>query len=209
MLSTGPSWRTFTYAVLGFSVAMFVLAFFFVEETAYDRSAHMETTILASGSDGGSGDQEKLEGASKSVERTPSTPSIPARKSFVATLRLWEGIDHEVPFFAMMWRSFTYFLVPQVLWVVTTFGINIGLGALTFNFVFPIKITAPPYNWPVVSQNYFIDCTVDKMLTMVLVELRAWLHWTVRRISVCASFYLHLRQTRRTPHGSKRWDPRS
>lgn len=45
----------------------------------------------------------------------------------------------------------TYFLVPQVLWVVTSFGIVIGLGGLSFNFVFPIKITAPPYNWPVVS----------------------------------------------------------
>jgi hypothetical protein len=27
-------------------------------------------------------------------------------------------------------------------------GINIGLGALTFNYIFPIKITAPPYDWP-------------------------------------------------------------
>ncbi|RYO96282.1 hypothetical protein DL764_007497 [Monosporascus ibericus] len=54
----------------------------------------------------------------------------------------------------MMWRSFTYFLVPQVFWVITTFGINIGLGALTFNYVFPIKITAPPYNWPVSSSGF-------------------------------------------------------
>ena len=26
-------------------------------------------------------------------------------------------------------------------------GIYIGLGALTFNYTFPIKVTAPPYNW--------------------------------------------------------------
>jgi hypothetical protein len=26
-------------------------------------------------------------------------------------------------------------------------GIYIGLGALTFNFIFPLKIVAPPYNW--------------------------------------------------------------
>jgi hypothetical protein len=26
-------------------------------------------------------------------------------------------------------------------------GINIGLGALAFNFTFPILITSPPYNW--------------------------------------------------------------
>ena len=47
----------------------------------------------------------------------------------------------------MMPRSFTYFLVPQVLWVVTSFGIYIGLGALAFNYTFPLKITAPPYSW--------------------------------------------------------------
>lgn len=29
----------------------------------------------------------------------------------------------------------------------TSVGINIGLGALTFNYIFPIKITQPPYNW--------------------------------------------------------------
>lgn len=62
-----------------------------------------------------------------------------------------------------MVRSFTYLLVPPVFWVITTYGkfmsivhlefsdpfagIYIGLGALTFNYTFPIKIVAPPYNW--------------------------------------------------------------
>ena len=29
----------------------------------------------------------------------------------------------------------------------TLIGIYIGLGALTFNYIFPLKITAEPYNW--------------------------------------------------------------
>ena len=29
----------------------------------------------------------------------------------------------------------------------TAAGINIGLGALAFSYIFPIKITQPPYNW--------------------------------------------------------------
>ncbi len=124
---------------------MFALAFFFVEETSYDRNAHVLNGISTSGSNG-SGDQEKTD--STTIEQLPV---IPDRKSFAETLRPWSGVDHRVAFFAMMWRSFTYFLVPQVLWVITTFGINIGLGALTFNYVFPIKITSAPYNWPVVS----------------------------------------------------------
>ena len=44
-------------------------------------------------------------------------------------------------------RSFSYFLVPSVVWVATSFGIYIGLGALAFNYTFPSKIVAPPYNW--------------------------------------------------------------
>jgi hypothetical protein len=30
-------------------------------------------------------------------------------------------------------------------------GLYIGLGALAFNYTFPLKITAPPYNWSEVS----------------------------------------------------------
>jgi hypothetical protein len=38
--------------------------------------------------------------------------------------------------------------------VLTLFsGIYIGLGALTFNYTFPLKITAPPYNWSETSSG--------------------------------------------------------
>jgi hypothetical protein len=30
-------------------------------------------------------------------------------------------------------------------------GLYIGLGALAFNYTFPLKITEPPYNWSEVS----------------------------------------------------------
>ena len=45
-------------------------------------------------------------------------------------------------------RSFTYLLVPSTFWVITTYGIFIGLCGFSFSFVFPLKIVAPPYNWP-------------------------------------------------------------
>lgn len=32
-------------------------------------------------------------------------------------------------------------------------GIYIGLGALAFNYTFPLKITAPPYNWSEVTPH--------------------------------------------------------
>ena len=79
---------------------------------------------------------------------TPFRTLVPPRRSYLATLKPWSGINHDEHFFLTIARSFSYFLVPSVLWVVTSFGIYIGLGALVFNYTFPIKITAPPYNWP-------------------------------------------------------------
>ena len=153
MLDTGPSWKTFFYVMVSFAAALFILAFFVVEETSYDRKAHMRdssSTGSASGDD--SADPEKARSAA--IERTPD---IPPRKTYLQTLKPWDSVDPKVDMFGMMWRSFTYFLVPQVFWVVTTYGINIGLGALTFNFVFPLKVIAPPYNWSAVSSYQLIQ----------------------------------------------------
>ncbi|KAF4627882.1 hypothetical protein G7Y89_g10268 [Cudoniella acicularis] len=77
--------------------------------------------------------------------------NVPARKSFLSTLKPWSQIDHEAEFFLTMLRPFTYFTVPAVFWVISTYGIYIGLGALAFNYTFPLKIVAPPYNWPQTS----------------------------------------------------------
>ncbi|KAI8944125.1 putative MFS transporter [Xylaria longipes] len=151
MLPTKYSWRLFFYVILAFASALFILAFFFVEETSYQRSKAIETTIHESQDQDTANeacDQHKPEAFA--IEQAPV---IPPRKSFLSTLRLWGGSDPTVPVFTLLWRSMTYFLIPQVLWVITSFGIIIGLGGLSFNFVFPIKITAPPYNWPVSSSG--------------------------------------------------------
>ncbi|GAP88033.1 putative mfs transporter protein [Rosellinia necatrix] len=149
MLPTKYSWRLFFYVILAFAIALFILAFLFVEETSYERSKLVGNTVNEDrdSTNPGSG-QEKPEALA--VEQAAD---IPPRKSFISTLSLWGRIDSTIPFFTLLWRSMTYFLVPQVLWVVTSFGIIIGLGGLSFNFVFPIKITAPPYNWSVSSSG--------------------------------------------------------
>ncbi|KAJ8123543.1 hypothetical protein ONZ43_g540 [Nemania bipapillata] len=149
MLPTKYSWRLFFYVILAFAVALFILAFFFVEETSYQRNKHINTPTNEE-QDSGSPSLAQDKPEELTVEQVPV---IPARKSFLTTLKPWGHSDPTVPFFTLLWRSMTYFLVPQVLWVITSFGIVIGLGALSFNFVFPIKITAPPYNWPVSSSG--------------------------------------------------------
>ncbi|KAI5921198.1 putative MFS transporter [Camillea tinctor] len=142
MLPTRYSWRLFFYVNLALAGALFILAFFFVEESSYDRETYI---VRDSSSERSDVNAREVKPVSSTVEQARA---IPARKTFLETLQPWGRIDHSVPFFTLIWRSFTYFLVPQVLWVITTFGIIIGLGGLAFNFVFPIKIMAPPYNWP-------------------------------------------------------------
>ncbi|KAI0479404.1 putative MFS transporter [Xylariaceae sp. FL0804] len=160
MLSGGHSWRLFFYVEAAFAAALLILAFFFVEETSYDRS-RAATAATASASTTPPNESEKKAGSIEEAERPTMQPStmttaatvIPARKSFLRTLSLTGRVDPDTPFFTMIWRSLTYFLVPQVLWVVASFGINIGLLALAYSYTFPILIVAPPYNWSVTNSG--------------------------------------------------------
>ncbi|KIX04625.1 uncharacterized protein Z518_05495 [Rhinocladiella mackenziei CBS 650.93] len=137
MLAGGYSWRLFFYVEFAFACALFILAFFFVEETWYQRD-EMKARL-------GAATESPEKGVDAEFREVSSAP--PPRKSFISTLKPWGVYDREAPFFMTAIRSFTYFLVPSVFWVVATYGIYIGLGALAFNYTFPIKIVAPPYNW--------------------------------------------------------------
>lgn len=146
MLSGVHSWRLFFYVLFAFAMTLFILAFIFVEETSYDRKAALAdfpvpSEPLAVQEPPSSGQEHAT------IDQTAHIIGVPKRKSFAQTLSLKGRVDPTVPFFATMLRSFTYILVPQTLWVITTFGINIGLVALVINYIFPIKIVAPPYNW--------------------------------------------------------------
>lgn len=39
-------------------------------------------------------------------------------------------------------------------------GIYIGLGALTFNYIMPLKVTAPPYNWSSLNSGLISVATI-------------------------------------------------
>ena len=155
MLAGGYSWRLFFYVQAAFAAALFILAFIFVEETLYKRKSPpiapspspspSPSPINGSGSEI---EKEKEIGAVAAQLDSPTTSQLlPPRKSFAKQLAPWSAYDPDVSFFMSMVRPFTYFLVPAVFWVIATYGIYIGLGALAFNYTFPILITAPPYNW--------------------------------------------------------------
>lgn len=145
MLAGGYSWRLYFYVEFAFAAALFILAFFFVEETTYKRKIFMASPAPTMHE----GDESKV----TPVDHVEVVPMIPERKTFMQTLKPWSGINHDEQFFVTMARSFTYFLIPSVLWVITSFGIYIGLGALAFNYTFPLKIVAPPYNWSQTSSG--------------------------------------------------------
>lgn len=138
-------------------MALLIMAFLFVEETQYDRPKtpdlglnDMATTPIVP-HDEKTDSTEKIEQTEKATaasDENRATAGFPERRSYFATLKPWSHINHDAQFFLTAIRSFTYYLVPPVLWVVTTYGINIGLGALTFNYTFPALIVQPPYNWP-------------------------------------------------------------
>lgn len=156
MLAGGYSWRLYFYVEVAFAAALFILAFFFVEETAYKRNAVPAQPRMSSAASDSSGErkvfgQEEVKKDHLASEQVEVQTLIPPRRTFMQQLKPWSAIDHEESFFLTAARSFTYFLVPSVLWVITSYGIYIGLGALVFNYTFPILIVAPPYSWAQVS----------------------------------------------------------
>jgi MFS family permease len=147
MLAGGYSWRLFFYVETAFAGLLLILGFLFVEETTYKRvSPNGPTSPNPTGEKRVFG-QDELDKSEETVAHVEVETMVPPRRNFVQTLNPWSGINHDEEFFMTSIRSFTYFLVPAVLWVVTSYGIYIGLGALVFNYTFPIKIVAPPYNW--------------------------------------------------------------
>jgi hypothetical protein len=144
MLAGGYSWTLFFYVQFAFAVTLLILAFFFVEESKFKRGL---PSASQPHSEGNSDEESKGNTTVHQLSNVETNTAVPPRKSFAQQLKPWSGIDHEARFFSTMWRAFTLLLVPQVLWVITTYGIYIGLGALTFNFIFPENIVAAPYNW--------------------------------------------------------------
>ena len=116
MLNGGYSWRLFFYVQFAFAVALLIFAFFVVEETTYHRAVPQD--VVPENVDS----TEKHPGFQSDSAVASSSSTLPQRKTFLQTLKFWGVWEHDSDFFLMMARSFTYFLVPHVLWVITTYG---------------------------------------------------------------------------------------
>lgn len=122
MLAGGYSWRLFFYVEAAFAGALLIMTFFFVEESTYHRKEQSPTPNYSNHSQKVHDNDEKLEDHVQ-LENVSST-SVPSRKSFWVTLKPWGSIDHESEFFMTILRSFSYFLVPAVFWVIASYGMS-------------------------------------------------------------------------------------
>jgi hypothetical protein len=122
MLAGGYSWRLFFYVEAAFAGALLIMAFFFVEESTYHRKEQSATFDYSNHSPTVHDTDEKLDDHVQ-LENISST-SVPSRKSFLATLKPWGSIDPEPEFFMTIVRSFSYFLVPAVFWVIASYGMS-------------------------------------------------------------------------------------
>ncbi|PVH68349.1 MFS general substrate transporter [Cadophora sp. DSE1049] len=147
MLGTKGSYRNFFWTEFAIGATLFVATFFFFEETMYFRQSNPPQTLPTEVNEsGGKGDDEQLEFKN---EVTDNEPSQLRRKSWVQQLKVIDRIDRGSPIIMMIVRSFTYYIVPPVFWVCSTYGMVIGLAGLVFTSTFPVIVAAPPYNWPV------------------------------------------------------------
>lgn len=120
MLAGGYSWRLFFYVEAAFAGALLVMAFFFLEESTYHRKEQFPTPNSSNDFPTAQDADGKMENNIQ-VKNVLSV-SVPPRKSFWTTLKPWGTIDPESEFFMTILRSFTYFLVPAVFWVIASYG---------------------------------------------------------------------------------------
>jgi MFS family permease len=170
MLAGGYSYNLFFWVEFAFAAGLFVLAFIFVEESRYKRVLAPPAPPTPSDFEPDSSkwndkmdtDEYNRPGfvARGVAAETEIGMVLPPRKSLAQQLKPWSSVDHSSKFFLTGIRSFTYLLVPSVFWVITTYGLYIGLCGLSFNFVFPIKIVAPPYNWSQTDSGLIAVATI-------------------------------------------------
>jgi hypothetical protein len=162
MLAGGYSWRLFFYVEAAFAGALLIMAFFFVEESTYHRKEQSTTSNYSNHSPTIRDTDEKLEDHVQ-LENVSST-SVPSRKNFLATLKPWGSIDPEPEFFMTIVRSFSYFLVPAVFWVIASYGMNpwkIGHSFIADHFAQDFTLVWVP--WRLTTR--FLSRSLGRLIT--------------------------------------------
>lgn len=130
MLASRYSWNLFFRLQFILAIALLIIAFFVVEESRYKRiipKMEPEDEIISALPEGFSlrqttASQYPFHDPPRNEERMTPPKPVPPRKTYLASLAPWSYIDHEFEFWMTILRSCTYFAVPAVFWVITTYG---------------------------------------------------------------------------------------
>ncbi|KAJ4223279.1 hypothetical protein NW759_005914 [Fusarium solani] len=176
MLSSGKSYNLFFWVEFACGCLLFLGTFFCFEETMYiRRTKALDTRPVDDHVVDCEKDDEQSVRQIESRARE-SDPEISQRRTYRQQLSVFDKTDPESPVFLMMARSFTYFIVPPVFWVCTTYGMIIGLGALAFTSTFPVIVASPPYSWPIENTGLVaVASFLGYLVAMGLFERQ--LHW--------------------------------
>ncbi|SCO86498.1 uncharacterized protein FRV6_10625 [Fusarium oxysporum] len=147
MLAGGHSYNLFFWVEFAIGCVLLLAVFFLFEETMFFRDSHIPGVPL--NADGSARLQKDEEHQTTEEIEIQATPRNYVRDSYLQQLKPIRRTDPNSPIVMMMVRSFTYFVVPPVFWVCSTYGIIIGLAALAFTATFPGIVTSPPYSWPI------------------------------------------------------------
>ncbi|KAH6972113.1 major facilitator superfamily domain-containing protein [Ilyonectria sp. MPI-CAGE-AT-0026] len=138
MLAGGLSYNLFFWVEFAVGCVLFIATFFFLEESMYlNRMKDDATESIAEGVINSEKDAQQ---ASEQIE---DATNLPRRKTYGQQLKVIDQIDHQSPVFMMMIRSFTYFAVPPVFWVCTTYGL-VSIAAFVGYFAAAIPFSTLP-----------------------------------------------------------------
>ncbi|KAH7305296.1 major facilitator superfamily domain-containing protein [Stachybotrys elegans] len=149
MLSSGLSYQLFFWIEFALGCILFLGTLAFFEETMYleERSAHASPEQGQVDTEPG---KDERQANSECVEtKLEASVTVPPRKSYLEQCKIFGKTDPNTQVLMMVVRSFTYFIVPPVFWVCSTYGMVIGMTGLAFTATFPTIVAAPPYSWPI------------------------------------------------------------
>lgn len=151
LITINHNWRVI-YEVASACIGLIlVLAFFAFPETAFTR----EKTIESPSPSGVSGpivdtDGIKEEGSHTDLEHAPSSQTLPKRKSYLQTLRLFSGTHTDEHLYKIFLRPLGLICLPPILWSALVESVTIGfLVAVTSNVDSAFEATYGFESWQV------------------------------------------------------------
>ena len=187
--SIGWEWTFYILSILT-GISIFVI-FFLIPETAFRRAAHLNTDITTdrvthrSSAIGMDGELQK-EAAVAQGSAQPGAPThheigpLPAKKSYVQTLKPIDGRMTDESYWKLLLRPFPLFLHPGILWACLIQGTLIG-WTVFLGIVLAAILLGPPLWFNEVTTGYmytgaFIGAVVGFLVAGVTSDsVTAWM----------------------------------